>query len=204
MYLFWPMEGRKFEMKRIIAGIICFIIGASLIGGSIYWQKNGREPQSEKYSDFIQNSDDGEGKYVSIKAVDYIQFLTAVDNSTENYYFVQDEDGIFYIVRISSGDTEEMDKAFEEGESYELKGTLHSIDSDLKNNVINTMKEVAPGSEISEENYANYFPNSYMSYKERSDRITTTVIGLSGVLFIIVALVFAWTWIIPRAKVTKK
>lgn len=199
----------KLTLKNNILNLIIFAICICLIIISIisvqYYRNNETEvvlDDAEYYGDIISNNEEEEGKsaYIEIKEEPSLVAIETIDQYTNEYYVVYDENNYMYIVQLKKSTYNTICDEYNKNPddfSYLIMGRLASVPYELEKIIIDEFNESFEDIKLNRFNYNQYFGTTYLN----EDILTSseTAIGISE-LCCIVAIIFAVLYLIVIVK----
>lgn len=143
------MEEKKIEKllnsakNTMFIFLIISIISIVVIGFAVYKMDLEKNMECKDYSKITGTSEDQENVYVKLNIVDYAAFAEK-DDVTYKYCFVIDEEGVWYIAKLSKSTMDKLDREIESNSktfSFELKGCTAKIPTEVKPLAIETVNE---------------------------------------------------------------
>ena len=200
---------RNLTLRRFLPYIlICFIIGAVLIGLSsqgIILRLSGPESLSE-----LNMDDSANGRYVQFDASEIIVACAELSRSTDDdtkllktYYLLPTNDGRYMIVIDKKGEHETiLDKAMDQSYDYylgdlesltplgNLSGTITQLENDMESYIVDCIEEYQlPGFEEGKSTSSLIYPYQIELQKVGIFSKTLSIILLCvGVVFLVVGL----------------
>ena len=195
----------KSGKKIIIVFILIAIIFASFGFYLVYRFVTDIPTETKEYSEIVATDEDKSGTYVKLDLINYMEF-SKKDEGADGFYLVQDEEGFYYIVKLSSKTQKALEDEYEVEKndfSYELKGYLINLPEDVKILAVDSLNKIFKGySEesdkeadvVSTENLYKYVGYNYLDDSEIPN--SSMYIGvfillfLLSIIFVILAIVF--------------
>ncbi|MBO6158199.1 MAG: hypothetical protein J6P72_02915 [Firmicutes bacterium] len=179
------------KKSLFVISLLLIVVGLAGVIATVVLSTSVRNQPAQELSQLQKDHQDQTGQYAKVTAVKYYQFLAAIQNSTENYFFVTDPSGRAYIVRISTEDAQSMIDAIADGYAAEMYGILHETGDDLKKEAINGAKALFDEmDELSEDNFTDYFGSTYLGFNEIPTHPLGSVFGTLGTFMTVVGMMF--------------
>lgn len=194
----------KVGKMQLIWTMVLILVAVILFGIAYYIDSGiGKEPTD--LHELIYNYEDEEGAYASVNLA-YLPFGFAIEGESLKYYFVMDTSEYLYVVRITDETYEKIEKQKEEqGDnfSYELRGYVFDIPTDLKNLGIEVYNEAYEEEILTKSNFEEYVGNVYLDETYTPNTENASVIIVLGVFMIIASSIVFITFIIQKVKSSK-
>lgn len=194
------MEEKKIEKllnsakNTMFIFLIISIVSIVVLGFAAYKMDLEKDLESKDYSKITGTSEDEENLYVELNIIDYAAFAEK-DDVTYKYCFVIDEDGTWFIAKLSKDTMEKLDKEIESNSktfSYELKGCTAQIPTEVKPLAIETVNEWYEDEEDFKKISLIDFDSVFGKYcidegKTPNSGIYSAIIGISAVVLAVSA-----------------
>lgn len=188
----------KYNKTSIIIFTICILIVIISLITTHYYKKQKSEgllEKAENYTTVIANNEEKSGKFVYIKIVDvpYLIAVETIDNSTNEYYVVYDENNYMYIVQLKKSTYQTICDEYDKNPndfSYVVSGRLASVSNDLEDIIIDEFNESYEELNLNRFNYNRYFGTTYLNEKALTPYGVTIAISelcciVSGIIAIL-------------------
>lgn len=203
------MEIEKvFKAKKglLITAIILMLIAIGMFTYVVWKEETAVTPEPVKYYELATNNSEKEHTYVTVNIV-YMSSFAKKEDYNLTYYYIMDENGVIYIARISDTTVEKIMKLYNEQQenfSYELKGYIFNIDSDVKKIAIEEFSNAFKDAPlVTEENYEQYLGKTYLNEWVTPDtELYGIMVGVSFGIGIL-AIIFGIIYIIGVIKIHK-
>ncbi len=169
------------SISLIVLSVVMYIISANL--------KTGKE-EAIDYRKLLFNYDNIEGEYTKL---DIVLAYSFAERDDLIYYYVQDEDGYVYVVRMTDDTFDKMEADYnsssnQDNFTYTIYGYVRKVPSDLKKFIISEFDD-AFGQKITADEYDEWFSDTYID-ETLTGKITRHIFFLgAGVIFDIAAVI---------------
>ena len=178
------------KKSLLILSILLIVVGLGSVITSLVLTRTVRSVEAVELSQLQKDHTEKPYTYAKVTAVKYYQFLAAIQNETENYFFVTDPSDRAYIVRISTPDAQQVIDTIANGYAAEMYGIIHEISDELKAEAINGAHALFDNEEISEENFSEYFGTTYLGFGEIPSHPLSSTLASVGTFMTIVGMMF--------------
>lgn len=198
----------KTPKGTLLTAIIFIVLAVLMISVGMVLDTPRENENCEDYNSLIASKSDTENKYVKVTMADLpYQFAVQENGSiTNTYYIIFDENNLMYIVRLSDDTFAKLEEMYNQNPdefSYELKGYIFNAPDELKKLAMETFNESSQAEQITNENYSDYFGQTYLDEKNTPNTpIASTIITIGAVLGILSIILFI-VYIFIAIKVSK-
>lgn len=198
--------------KGLIIVLLIFLAIATVCIGSVFYEKYKQTKDPVDFAQQIINKSEEENLYASID-IAYLPQLIAVTPERENcLYFIMDTEDNLYIARLSNKTYNYLKSIYNEenqklSTTYNLKGYTKLIDIQIKDLALRESKKVLPNEKLNSDNFSQKIGTIYITenmYPKNSRQTTAyTCIALTGVFFLILAVLYIIPFILRERKFLK-
>lgn len=151
------------------------------------------------YRELINTNQDKENEYVSINIT---SIFPIKKNNFLNYYFVSDKNNNLYIARLNKNTYQKLEDSYKKDAtfSYELKGYIFKISSDIKKTAITSYNETYGSEILSDNNFYNYVGNCYIDESRTPYSNISMFLIMSASVLIVISLLLIIVFIINLVK----
>lgn len=201
----------KYNKLTIIVFLICIsVMAASLVMTNYYKNKkaSGTLDKAENYSTVISTNTEENGKYVYLRItkIPYLVAVEKIDNLTNEYYIVQDEDNYLYVVLLKKSTLKKIEDEYKKDPnnfSYMILGRIADVSYDLEKIIIDKYNEGSSETKLNRFNYSKYFGTTFLD--ENAFTPYSIAIGVSELCFFVFEIIlFLYLIVIIRGLINIK
>lgn len=181
--------------------IICVCITAGLYFLQYYRAENSISEAAVDYIELCMEYKDEEETYVKADVIDAISFAEYEGEEDRLFYFVYDKDYNFFIARLGDATFNKMYIQYQEqGDEfeYQIDGWVYDIPKEIKEIAIYEYNQQL-GTEdfkLTEDNFEEYFGNTYVDECDLPDDIVGGVITIIGFVVAAIGFIFLIAYIV--------
>lgn len=198
----------KVKNTYLIVALVIMVISIALVVAS-YFVSQPDEAELKDLHELIYNYEDKEGEYAKITSA-YLPFGFAVEELENggqfNYYFVMDKEGYMYIARLTDETYAEMERQKEEqGDnfSYEIKGYLYNIPTELKRLAISGYNEAYENETLNYDNLEEYVGKVYLDETITPESDLANALIAIAIIAFIMGFIFLIIYIVYKIRGSK-
>jgi len=168
--------------KYLIIASILILISIIMYSGIAKLEQTKEKEKCIDYNTLISSKKDTEKKYVKVTmfSLPYKFAVKEEGETKQNYYFIYDQYNFLYITRLTDKTYQKIEEKYNqdpENFSYELRGYIYNIPSQLKELALSEFNKAIENKTITNENFEDYFGKTYL------DETLTPYTEIIGILF---------------------